>query len=98
MPKLLPFLPKIELSEGSSFRFLCQSISGSKPINYKWIKNGVNLGNLKSNSEIENILDMTLLNLKNVKRSDHGNYSCIASNAFGSDIKSTILHIKGLVN
>ena len=67
-------------------------------MSYKWIKNGSKLDNNPDfDYKIENTDDESHLRLKNLNRGDSGNYSCIASNAFGSDIQTSILYIKGLI-
>ena len=62
---------------------------------YKWIKNGLDLIN-DQGRKIENTRFDSHLLLENVNQGDSGNISCIASNAYGSDIQSTILYVKGL--
>jgi hypothetical protein len=96
-PKLLPLPPKTELSEGSSFRLFCYSSAGTKPLFYQWSKNGQNLvNNPHSSFKIETFKDNSQFGIEKVDRNDSGNYSCIARNAFGTDIQSALLIVKGL--
>lgn len=72
--------------------------TGSEPLFFQWIKNGNILNNdLQSNYKISASEDHSQFLIKNVHRSDSGNYSCIVRNAFGTDIQSTQLNIKGLL-
>jgi hypothetical protein len=100
VPELSPILSKRVQPEGSPYLLVCHTIAGTKPVFFQWNKNGINLSNSpESNFEIE-INDDKLysqFSIKSVRRSDSGNYSCIARNAFGSDIQSTLLIVKGLV-
>ncbi len=95
---MLPLIPKSELSEGSSFRLLCHTSAGTKPVFYQWNKNGLSLANNPESSyKIETFEDNSQFVIKNVDRSDSGNYSCIARNAFGTDSQSAQLIVKGLI-
>ncbi len=86
------------VTKGSFFRLLCQSSAGTKPLFFQWSKNGNILTNSpESEYKIENNDDYSLFTIKSVDRSDSGNYSCVVRNAFGTDIKSALLHVKGLI-
>jgi len=96
---LSPFVLKKIQAEGSSYLVVCHAISGTKPVFFQWSKNGITLSNNpESKFKIENFEDMlySQFSMKIVDRSDSGNYSCIARNAFGTDIQSTLLIVKGL--
>ncbi len=65
---------------------------------FQWNRNGVVLANSpESKYKIDNYEDYSQFSLKSVHRSDSGNYSCIARNAFGTDIQSALLAVKGLI-
>ena len=73
-------------------------ITGSKPVFFQWIKNGITLtNNPESNYKIVTNDDNSQFSIKSLIRSDSGNYSCIARNEFGTDIQSTLLTVKGLI-
>jgi hypothetical protein len=97
-PELSPFLPKKIQTEGSSYLLLCHMIAGNKPVFFQWSKNGISLTNKpESKYKVDNFKDYSQFGIESVDRSDSGNYSCIARNAFGSDIQSTLLIVKGLI-
>ena len=94
-----PFVHKRVLAEGSAYRLICQVFAGTKPVFFQWNKNGITLSNSpESKFKIENNEEMLFSQfaIKIVDRNDSGNYSCIARNAFGTDIQSTLLIVKGL--
>ncbi len=95
---LLSLPPQNAVTKGSFFRLLCQSSAGTKPLFFQWNKNGNILANTpESEYKIENNDDYSLFTIKSVDRSDSGNYSCFVRNAFGTDIKSALLDVKGLI-
>ncbi len=76
---------------------LCQTSAGTNPVFYQWSKNGLTLANSpESNYKIETHEDHSQFVIKSVDRSDSGNYSCIVRNAFGTDIQTVFLFVKGL--
>jgi len=96
---LSPFVQKRVLTEGSSYLLVCHDSSGTKPVFFQWNKNGITLSNNpESKFKIENNDDNSQFRIEKLNRSDSGNYSCIARNAFGTDIQSTLLIVKGLLN
>ncbi len=97
-PKLIP-LPSSSQTENSSFRLMCHTFAGTKPVFYQWTKNGQTLANSpQSDYKIEIHEDHSQFVIKSVDRNDSGNYSCIARNAFGTDSQSALLIVKGLKN
>jgi hypothetical protein len=98
VPFLFPLPSQSVLTEGLSFRLFCHSSGGTKPLFFQWNKNQQTLANSpESEYKIENNDDYSLFSIKSVDRSDSGNYSCVVRNAFGTDIKSTLLIVKGLI-
>ncbi len=98
-PELSQFVHKRVQAEGYAYLLLCQVIAGTKPVFLQWNKNGITLSNSpESKFKIENNEEMLFSQfaIKSVDRNDSGNYSCIARNAFGTDIQSTLLIVKGL--
>jgi hypothetical protein len=97
-PELSPLLPKRVQPEGSLYLLVCHTIAGTKPVFFQWNKNGLNLSNNpESHFKIDNNDDNSQFAIKSVDKKDSGNYSCIARNAFGADIQSTLLIVKGLI-
>ncbi len=98
VPVLLPLPSQSAVTEKSFFRLFCQISTGNRPLFFQWIKNGQTLTNSPENEyKIENNDDFTLFTIKSVDRTDSGNYSCVVRNAFGTDIKSALLEVKGLI-
>ncbi len=86
------------VTKGSFFRLFCQLSAGSKPLFFQWIRNGQTLINSPdSEYKIENNDDYSHFTIKSVDRTDSGNYSCVVRNAFGTDIQSALLVVKGLI-
>ncbi len=56
------------------------------------------VNNPHSSFKIETFKDNSQFGIEKVDRNDSGNYSCIARNAFGTDIQSALLIVKGLKN
>ena len=95
----MPLLPQSLLSEGSLFRLFCSISAGDKPLFFQWSKNGQILTNSpQTNYKIDNSDDFSQFIIKNIDRSDSGNYSCIVRNAFGEDVKYSQLLVKGLMS
>ncbi len=93
---LLPLPPQSAVTEGSSFRLFCHSSAGTKPVFFQWNRNELILANSpESKYKIDNYEDYSQFSLKSVDRSGSGNYSCIVRNAFGTDIQSALLIVKG---
>lgn len=70
-------------------------VEGSKPFEFRWLKNDHSLSDNDYKINIINYEDESQLIIDKLDRNDPGNYSCIVRNSFGTDIQSTILSVKG---
>ncbi len=94
----MPIPQQTIVSEGDSFRLFCSVQSGSKPLFFQWAKSGQILSTgPQTNYKIDNSEDQSIFKIISVIRADSGNYSCAVKNAFGSDIQSAVLIVKGLI-
>ena len=82
------------VSVGEKVVATCAVRSGSKPVTFKWSKDG---RELKSDSELLMELhnDISVLTISSASKENMGNYSCIIENAFGKDESILPLIIKG---
>ena len=79
---------------GKFTTIICSLESGSRPIEFNWKKNGLDL---KSNKETEIIQTSTssIITLNQIQASSSGNYTCEAKNSFGTDSFTASLIING---
>ena len=80
------------LEIGQKLGLSCSVSKGSKPLSFVWLKDGVALSQDKY--RITNDDDFSHLKVDPVSATDAGNYTCKASNAFGSDSHLSEVHIK----
>lgn len=71
----------------------CVLSKGTKPISFEWLKNGRSLSN-GNRLAIRHEDQFTILEIRNINASDVGNYTCLATNTFGSDKYTSLLVIK----
>lgn len=93
-PQLLPLSKSIELFPNMSHVFVCNTVSGSKPIFFEWTKDGHRIVH-SDKSRVEIVDAMSMLTLRSLTRNDSGLFACKAQNTFGSDSTSTLLIVKG---
>lgn len=93
-PEVVPFgsVYNVELHE--SFLLACNIASGSKPIQFEWSRNGQILTQ-QSGLSVDLKPSSSSLTIDSIRQEHSGNYSCRASNRFGSDSQSTFLLVKG---
>ena len=78
---------------GERIAVTCSTRSGTLPFQFEWIRNGEAL--LRSERmNIGTIEDASTLTLRNLRREDAGNYTCIVRNREGVDSFTATLRIK----
>ncbi|XP_023220980.1 titin-like [Centruroides sculpturatus] len=93
-PKIKQFHFSSDIQQGQREQVTCVVIQGDLPLHFKWQKNGINI---KETGEISiNKADdfTSLLTLHKVNVDSIGNYTCIVTNAVGSDIYTASLVMK----
>lgn len=88
------------ISIGMRFVLMCQILDGESPIQIKWFKDNQELNELsKLEEQIVELLGQDELGssllFRHVQPQHSGNYTCIATNHFGSSSYSSIMSVKG---
>ena len=99
-PELLKFQTNfISQPLGSSLVLLCNSIKGTKPLEFKWFKDGHEIFDMKNDYRysIEKKNSFSQLTVNDVSINDSGNYSCLVTNKFGLDSQWSQFNVKGLI-
>jgi len=91
-PELLKLFDRKNLEEGQKLTVTCSTTKGSKPLTFEWLKDGHLLAVEKY--RINNDEDYSMLKIDSLNSVDGGNYTCKASNAFGSDSSIFEVQIK----
>ena len=94
VPKILPFSfdKSVEIDQFTSV--ICSLKSGSRPINFKWNKNGHELESNKE-TEITQTSVTSTITIYQIQASSSGNYTCEAKNSYGSDSYTASLIVNG---
>ena len=74
---------------------MCSKKSGSKPINFIWKKNGIKI-NSGDNIIISKTPASSTLLIDPITITSSGNYTCEASNSYGSDGYTAQLLVNGM--
>lgn len=82
------------LKEGERSSAICTIKSGDTPIQFKWKKDGQDIVE-STNIETQSVKDSSILFIKSVSAKNSGNYTCIVSNAYGSDKFTAVLTVSG---
>ena len=92
----------IELKENMSYILQCNLQDGSKPVHFKWLKDGRPLtlpsshdSSSNKDIKIESFPLLSILSFNEVHRNHSGTYTCNVKNVFGTDSTSTRLLVKG---
>ncbi|CAG2107019.1 unnamed protein product [Medioppia subpectinata] len=97
IPKLSSGLSHKNQSIGSNFQMICTLEEGSYPVFFEWSKNGQTIKSSPDvNYKIDNFEMHSTFTIKSIDMSDVGNYTCVVSNEFGSNSRSTLLSINAL--
>ncbi|KAG8173633.1 hypothetical protein JTE90_000474, partial [Oedothorax gibbosus] len=71
----------------------CTAISGTPPMEFKWLKNGVII-NANQQFSIRSSADYSILFIESVDLSTSANYTCELTNPYGSDRNTAVLEVK----
>ncbi|XP_035214084.1 titin-like [Stegodyphus dumicola] len=95
-PVLYPLMVPPNPSVGDSIEIVCTIKRGSLPIKFSWFYDGVEVSNEKK-KKITIGDRSSHFSVGNIRASDIGNYTCVASNKFGTDSKtqSVIVEVNG---
>jgi hemicentin len=73
----------------------CIADSGSHPLTFKWYKDGEDFTNSQEDRiNIQTDSEYSTLQIKKLRSSDRGNYTCSVTGPSGSDSQSAVLDIK----
>ncbi|KAG8172953.1 hypothetical protein JTE90_005602 [Oedothorax gibbosus] len=93
LPKVQKIFFPDQVVTGQRTSAHCTAISGSPPMEFKWLKNGLTI---KANQQfsIRNHADYSVLFIENVDFTTSANYTCELTNSFGSDRYTAVLEVK----
>ncbi|PRD27171.1 UNVERIFIED_CONTAM: Hemicentin-1 [Trichonephila clavipes] len=93
LPKIQKIFFPDQVVTGQRTSATCTAISGTPPMEFKWLKNGLSI---KPNQQftIRTYADYSILFIENVDLSTSGNYTCELSNSAGNDRFTALLEIK----
>ncbi|XP_055938214.1 cell adhesion molecule DSCAM-like [Argiope bruennichi] len=83
-PRLQPISLPDMVSVGDKVRSLCGVRGGSKPMTFRWTKDGNDIKNIPQVT-VEVFDDYTTLSITSAAKENMGNYTCTVENAFGKD-------------
>ncbi|GBM46999.1 Titin [Araneus ventricosus] len=93
MPRIQKIFFPDQVITGQRTSATCTAISGTPPMEFKWLKNG---HSIKPNQQftIRTYSDYSILFIENVDLSTSGNYSCELTNSAGTDRYTALLEVK----
>ncbi|XP_045529464.1 Down syndrome cell adhesion molecule-like protein Dscam2 isoform X2 [Pieris brassicae] len=92
-PKIVPFQFPEELEVGGSTQATCSLVSGDKPIQFSWHKDNLPIPSVLK-VEQKNMDFFTILVIQDLNSMHSGEYSCRATNDFGTVSHSAALVVK----
>lgn len=93
-PVLNPLSIPPSIAIGDLTTITCTIKRGSPPVQFKWLHNGIEIQSHVKYKITSTVASSTFL-VGQIEATDIGNYSCIASNAFGSDRQTEIVFMEG---
>ena len=98
-PQLLPLPKHNPQPTGTSLFLTCNLYRGSKPLVFRWFKDGTELtgsSDISSRYMIDTRTTFSHLTLHDLQSTDSGNFSCSVNNPFGLDLQWTMFTVQGL--
>ncbi|GIY67332.1 hemicentin-1 [Caerostris darwini] len=94
LPKIKKFSFEDNIKQGDVASVMCFATSSQMPIAFQWEKDGRPITEKVRHAKVEDGSSHSVLAFHSVELSDHGNYSCIATNIEGSDKYTAELSVK----
>ncbi|KAH7936604.1 hypothetical protein HPB49_001639 [Dermacentor silvarum] len=88
-PVIQPLVLPSDVVTGVNTRLLCNVQKGTRPLTFAWIKDGASVRDGVSSQD-----DFSLLSIDPVTAESAGNYTCVVSNAAGTDRYTSTLEVK----
>nr|XP_037281520.1 Down syndrome cell adhesion molecule-like protein Dscam2 isoform X1 [Rhipicephalus microplus] len=88
-PVIQPLVLPSDVVTGVNTRLLCNVQKGTRPLTFAWIKDGASVSDGVSSQD-----DFSLLSIDPVTAESAGNYTCVVSNAAGTDRYTSTLEVK----
>ncbi|XP_053206048.1 cell adhesion molecule DSCAML1-like isoform X1 [Panonychus citri] len=100
-PRIQPFTFPNEVNLNQPILVInCIVSSGDVPITFEWLKDGQSIQAENNNNvdiDVRNHEMYSILEMKNLKSKHIGNYTCVASNRFGTESFTSSLLMKGFL-
>ncbi|KAL1425981.1 hypothetical protein MTO96_018689 [Rhipicephalus appendiculatus] len=88
-PVIQPLVFPSDVVTGVTTKLLCTVQKGTRPLRFAWIKDGASVSDGVSSQD-----DFSLLSIDPVTAESAGNYTCVVSNAAGTDRYTSTLEVK----
>lgn len=97
LPQIIPFdFGEEAVDSGDTTSLTCTIHKGDLPVDIVWLHDNRPIVQANSVSMVKG-RKYNMLNIDSVSPEDAGNYTCIATNAAGSAVHSSFLHVNGIV-
>ncbi|XP_022238508.1 Down syndrome cell adhesion molecule-like protein 1 homolog isoform X3 [Limulus polyphemus] len=93
-PIIQPFPLTGDQELGKPLKFVCTVSEGTKPLIFKWAKDGSELSSGNYTYKIETMKELSVLTVSEVRVEDSGNYTCSVENSYGLDSFTSRLTVK----